>query len=332
MAIAAAREALKVTPNDDPGRLKYLNKFGTTSAMRFDKTGITDDWNAGVSADKTILDSLPEGHSERSRYPPHLAWKYQIRFKHSGSIEYLNQAIALFNDTVTLTPETDSARALHLMLLGVAVQERLKATCSLIDRDRAIDLYEEFVNLNSAPPRFRIDAAIRANFLLKKARDQSSVSNRSNRMLKEKAVSLLPLACPRSMNRTDQQMILSLFNGLSSAAAATSLLSGENEQDALEILEQGRGILISIQLETRSDITAVEEKYPSIAIEFKRLREEVDVHFDSSKPFLHQFLQLIPLYVLESMKLLYPNSTRCLQESVRSLDFKDIYWVLRQKN
>ena len=75
-------------------------------------------------------------------------------------------------------------------------------------------------------------------------------------------------------------------------ATALSLDVGESAYSALELLKQGRGIISGLQLETRSDITALEEQYPALAIEFRHLRQELDLPFLQEGPSQYFTLML----------------------------------------
>jgi hypothetical protein len=106
------------------------------------------------------------------------------------------------------------------------------------------------------------------------------------------AVRLLPICSPRSLNHRDQEMVLAKFAGLVSNATAYILEASKNTSDyiettgvgsgraiteALEILELGRGVMASLYLATKSDITDLEEsEHTELAAEFRKLRDLVD--------------------------------------------------------
>jgi hypothetical protein len=58
-------------------------------------------------------------------------------------------------------------------------------------------------------------------------------------------------------------------------AAACCLQAGQADR-AVELWEQGRGVLITQALETRSDLTGLAEQHPQLAAEFIRLRDSID--------------------------------------------------------
>ena len=75
----------------------------------------------------------------------------------------------------------------------------------------------------------------------------------------------------RGLSRTDQERQLSEFSGVSSDAAAAPIGTGHPEL-AVELLEQGRTVLLSQLLDTRSDLTAPHETWPDLAGRFAEIR------------------------------------------------------------
>src|ERR1700751_2329692 len=173
-------------------------------------------------------------------------------------------------DAVDFTPKDHPDRAKCLNNLGNALQRRFERTGAMEDLNGATSAMEEAVDILSAPPTVRIAAAINAAKLLDLAD-----AVRASRLLKI-AVELLPAASPRALQRSDQQYTLSAFAGVASAAAATLLQAGGSALEALQLLELGRGVMSSLLLDMRTDITLLEESHPAIAEQFKNIRDELD--------------------------------------------------------
>ncbi|GFF61845.1 hypothetical protein IFM51744_10810 [Aspergillus udagawae] len=85
-------------------------------------------------------------------------------------------------------------------------------------------------------------------------------------------------ASPRSLSYDDQQYIVAKFSGLASKAAAVKLTAYPgNDEAALSLLEAGRGVIAGLLLDIRSDIHELRIKLPSLADDFDRLRNILDV-------------------------------------------------------
>ena len=70
--------------------------------------------------------------------------------------------------------------------------------------------------------------------------------------------------------------MLADFAGLASMAAATALNAGKEAHHALQLLELGRGVIASLLLEMRTDVSALREQHPEHAEKFISLRNELD--------------------------------------------------------
>lgn len=116
----------------------------------------------------------------------------------------------------------------------------------------AIDHHEKAFLVSSATPSLRIGAARDAARLrLRRRQIESEDIKQATRLLKE-AIELLPMTSPLSLQRSDQQDALARFAGLARNAAALTLHSNGTAFEALRLLELGRGVMASLQLDTRT--------------------------------------------------------------------------------
>jgi hypothetical protein len=96
------------------------------------------------------------------------------------------------------------------------------------------------------------------------------------------AVDLLGRVAPRSLARGDQEHVLEELGGLGSDAAACCLQAGLADR-AVELFEQGRGVLLGQTLDTRTDLTVLGEQHPELAGRFTALRDDLDSDNDSAR-------------------------------------------------
>ncbi|MFC7534339.1 CHAT domain-containing protein [Actinoplanes sp. GCM10030250] len=89
------------------------------------------------------------------------------------------------------------------------------------------------------------------------------------------AVGLLPLLAWRGLDRTVQEKRLAVNAGLAGDAAAWALAAGQPER-AVELLEQGRQVLWSQAVQTRSDLSVLAAVAPTLAAELDEIRRELD--------------------------------------------------------
>ena len=86
---------------------------------------------------------------------------------------------------------------------------------------------------------------------------------------------LLGLVAPRGLTRADQEHLLEELGGLGADAAACCVHAGLAGR-AVELFEQGRGVLLGQALDTRTDLTALAERHPGLAAQFTALRDDLD--------------------------------------------------------
>jgi tetratricopeptide (TPR) repeat protein len=175
-------------------------------------------------------------------------------------------------ESVDLTPHEDQSRAKRLNNLAVGISVRAKRMQKWNDLYKAISIYEEAVDLEQCSPAVRIFAASSASHL---AYDYLHDVDIARKFL-AKGIELFPLLSPRMLNRSDQQRALSEFSGLPGLCASL-FLDTNDTFGALRLLEIGRGVIASLYLDTRTDITDLEASHPRLAQRFRRLRDELDV-------------------------------------------------------
>jgi hypothetical protein len=93
----------------------------------------------------------------------------------------------------------------------------------------------------------------------------------------------LPFVAPRFLDRSDQEHALRQLDEIGPDAAACALQAADDadgtaEADelrtrAVELLDQGRGVLLTHQLEARGDLSRLHAHAPALAARFEELRD-----------------------------------------------------------
>lgn len=89
----------------------------------------------------------------------------------------------------------------------------------------------------------------------------------------KRAVRLLPKVLPRSLCRRDIQKALRSYGGVASNAAAAALEAGRGEDEAIELLEAGRGLLTTQLLDVRS--IDIKRHQTSDTVKMSQLKEKL---------------------------------------------------------
>jgi hypothetical protein len=269
-AIQALEKSLMSASCRGPVKALCLHNLGRFFWARSRLTGSSDDATRSISVLEEALALTAHNDPSYSLRGHALTNVLYGRYQLIGSLEDLDKSIASGNQVVALTDIDEPDRSLYLIILAAALQSRFEETGNTDDLEAAIEKGEEAVSIVSARPSSRILAADAASKLLI-GRDHQ----RANQLLRC-AVGLLPLVAPRTLRQYDQQYNLSQFATIVARAASVSIDVDHNPYNAVRLLELGRGVLSSLQLQVRSDITTLKLSHPDLAERFEEVRALVD--------------------------------------------------------
>ncbi|KAK6523178.1 hypothetical protein TWF694_006073 [Orbilia ellipsospora] len=276
-AVEAADMAVVITPHDHPDRAGYLNNLGNQLGRRFDRTDSMDDINRAVEVGDMAVPATPQDHPNRTATLNNLGSQLGIRFDRTGSMDDLNRAVEVADMAVAATPQDHPDRAAVLHNLGNRLGTRFDRTSSMDDMNRMLLSYKEGYQCEAASPSIRLDLGQKAAHIL-----ASQGAWEASSSLLEETIKLLPLASPRSLKHTDKQSKLSKFAGLASMTAAVSLNAGRDAYHALRLLELSRGVIASLLMDMRGDISVLKEQHPDLAQKFISLRDALDSPVDTT--------------------------------------------------
>ncbi|WP_239341578.1 CHAT domain-containing protein, partial [Frankia sp. CiP3] len=250
-----------------------LSNLGAALRIRFERTGAQadlDDAVDAVDACRAAVAATPTDHPNRAMYLFNLGNALQTRFERTGELADLDDAVDAGRAAVAATASDHPDRAGRLSNLGLALRTRFGRTGAQADLDDAVDAGRAAVDVEVAPPRVRATAA----------RGWGRAAGTGGRWAEaaagfDAAVDLLARVAPRSLVRADQEHLLAETAGLAADAAACCVRAGLTER-AVELFEQGRGVLLGQALDTRTDLTALAEGHPEAARRFTDLCEDLD--------------------------------------------------------
>lgn len=320
-AVEVCRQAVVATPASHAERAAMLTNLGAVVGLRADRIGLSADLDeaitvgrqaaaatstehtawvpvmvnlcralsrrarlAGTSADldeavETARAALAAAEAKENRAfvaaaASNLGETLRLRFDRTEDMPDLDGSVAAYRMAVDGRGD-DPEGATSLSGLGLTLWGRFEHTGSPADRDAGIAAFRRAATLATAAPSIRAKAAGAWASLAATADDwQQAVAGYST------AVDLLGQVAPRSLDREDQEYRLVTLSRLGSQAAASCLQIGEVGR-ALELWEQGRGVILGQILDARTDLTHLAARDPEKAALFRRLRDE----FDAPPPF-----------------------------------------------
>lgn len=284
-AVDLAREAVS---SITPGHHLYMNFIndlagilGSRAKSHLRSPGAQDSPEArsgdpfaeAIAIMRSSISATKAWHINRPKWLLSLGSLLGDRFEHSSSksLDDINDAIKFSRQAVENTPRESYGRPASLQRLASWLIARYRQIGMVEDENDALDCLREGLKPQNGVPFARVSMAGNAAEILA-ARSNWKEADQ----FLEEAISLFPSMTPRSLQHIDNQDMLAKFEGLASTAAAVALNAGKSAFDALKLLELGRGVIASLLLDVRGDISDLKEQHPFLATEFLALRNELD--------------------------------------------------------
>ncbi|KAL6693523.1 CHAT domain-containing protein [Trichoderma pleuroticola] len=248
-AVTLIRNAINATSTKDVVRVSYLLNFAYRLCERFALDQDTKDLHDGIQAvDEAInLDLL--GH-------PRFLDMLRCRAKLLSALFYVTRDPRHYTKAednkvdLVLLKEKDGGRSTQLWWAT-------EICCQAMN------------DCPNSAPLDRLKAAYKASLYLEMG-DCSMAGG-----LLCRGIDLLPRLNPRSLSRDDQQFLLRQSSAMVSDAAACLLEVTKQPARALAILESGRGVIASLMVNSRSDVSDLQHKDNSLYNRYIELRDAV---------------------------------------------------------
>jgi len=277
-AISYCEMAIEVTPMDDPTHCELLMALSNIYYRMYINTKQSEHLKVAIAIAER---SLRAGQTETTLL--NAAHKH-LRLYLLDKSRYLNSldtAASHANAALDVTIGTHNQhRAQILISSGLIYQckaDEIKYGVAQNSKDRstALNLFVNCYSLLEAPLMLRVTAARRASHIL------YSLSRYEEAWeFLSKAIQWIPLLFPGHLSSSDQQNIVSQLSGLASEACACAIACGK-VGDALEALEQGRGILIASSHRALDELEKLEREQPDLFRKYS-LRRSALIHQDAS--------------------------------------------------
>lgn len=277
-AIAYGAEAIESPTLECPDRADTLGNLAGCFCSRFTLFKNVADLGEAIQHLQAVVDLLPLDHHVRSSTLHNLATCFQIRFEHLGLLPDLDLAIQWYQKGLEATPSGHFNRGRTLISLGRALRSRSELTgvAGETERGRCLVVLLEAWHCLQSPPLERIHAArvCAVSMLLGSEPRWEDAGS-----LLADAVKLLPMVSPRFLERGDQEYMLCMLSQLAAHAASISRHTGATAADCLTLLELGRGIIMGLTIDCRSNLLGfhLRQENADLFETFNRLRNEIDI-------------------------------------------------------
>lgn len=264
--IMRSEAALLASEEDNFDIAEALTTHALNLRFRYYAFGGVKDIETALKQARRALALIPVGHIRWQRSLCNLANLLRTRYSVSRNLADYDEAVELTQEAVGILPMDHVDGHNVLTAAAAALGDRFNATGSLDDRKQAFTHLLAAYNCIESPPLLCV---VRAREIIENFRELQTLDESST--LLEEAVLLIPRITLRFLGREDLQH-LSQLNGLPSEAASFALEAGRDASDALKLLELGRGIITSFGIDSRSELTELEETHRELFQSFTSLR------------------------------------------------------------
>jgi hypothetical protein len=291
IAVDSHSTALEITATGNWRYVEFLNNLSSVLMMRYHKHSRPEDLDHAVRGFRMALTIAPKDNSEKPRYLTNLSAALLEVVKSKTSDEAvddtLDEAIRNSKAAVELSMGDESQRRSEILFMyGSCLETRFKRSKNPLHGLSAVETFQEILDSPRFPVVRRVAAAIQAAHILYP--DDIPLASQKLSL----AVELLPKIISRSLLRNDQQYVLSQISGLAADAAALAIRDDQSSNEALRLLELGRGLIANLYIGGRVDITDLDKAPPELAVKFRAARSKLDiVEEDILLPGVKSFLQ-----------------------------------------
>lgn len=269
-AIELGHQAVAAAPADHPDRWLYLANLCVALKTKAQHTGDVDSLRHVIALEREMTDlASATGSRHHGSVLTNLGNSLRWYFERTGDRSALEEAISAGRAAVERTAEDHPYRSHCEFNLALTLSGPGPAAGSACVEE-AIGLLTAAARRNSAPTAIRV-AAAREWGRLSMAAGRPEHAARGFAL----GVELLPRLAARGLNHADATRWMAEYSPLASDAAACALAAGRPDR-AVEVLEMGRGVLLTQALESRTDLTALREREPELADRFDDLCARLD--------------------------------------------------------
>ncbi|KAF5633395.1 30S ribosomal S17P protein [Fusarium sp. NRRL 52700] len=267
-----SQQALNTMPDNHPDRSRHLHDIGIKLARKFTITNDMKDLDDGIQSLREAVDRTAKSHPYRAIFLHSLANGLIQKGAETFDGDGVDEWISVAREALEATPESHPDRGELLYGLGLGLLAAHATGKTPTGIDEAIPCFEAAIKQSNAPPLCRIQACM---CLLPICHDRQQSLNAAKHVM-----GLIPRIIPRQQDNSDRQNSLAELAGLASDATAVAI-QAEKVEDAVELFEQGQGLLGASMEQMQADIVELEKEHPEYAAEFERLRKEINRPLDS---------------------------------------------------
>ena len=269
-ALALERSALELRPHGHPHRDASLSSIAKYLHAHFTRQGKLSDLDEALALERSALELRPHGHPHRATSLSNIALYSHAHFDQLGSQNDLNEALVLERQALELRPQGHPLRASSLCNLASYLHARYKHSVKhdITDLHDSFHLYSQLSHVSQAVSFADLKCA-------KQWIKAAEECEHSTTVLAYRTFLSLSVQHLATLPSLPQHLALLKQLTTSTAVDAFSVCVRKGHlADAVELLEQGRGVFWSQLIRLRSpldDVIGSGDAGKKLADEFTRL-------------------------------------------------------------
>ncbi|EJC97710.1 uncharacterized protein FOMMEDRAFT_98279 [Fomitiporia mediterranea MF3/22] len=282
-AIGLERAALELRPEGHPDRSMSLNNIAGHLTTRYKQQGRVEDLEDALNLHRATLELRPEGHPDRSSSLINLANSLSTRFGQYGRTEDLEEAIELERAALELLPKGYPDRSLSLNNLAGSLFTRFKQHGRTGDLEEAIDLERAAVDLRPEGHPRRSASLLNLVTSLCARMEKRWQAEGSTLVAYKATLSILQhvLTVNPTLHAQHDFLLRNSDHRVLSLDAASYVVEKSQLELAVEILEQGRGLLWSQLRGLRHPLDQLAKTNEDLADRFRNVSAARSCRLDS---------------------------------------------------
>ena len=252
-ALAIQRKVLVLRPQGHRDRARSLAGIASSLHSRFKQLGMLSDLEEALALARNVLELRPQGHPDRARSLSSLAGSLHSRFEQLGTLSDLEEALALERNALELRQQGHPHRAISLGRIASYLRARFNRSTmqDIGDLKETFSLYAQLSDVSQTVSTADLTCAKQWIQAAEECEHTSTVFAYQTflRFSVQHLATLLSL--PQHLALLKQLMKSTAVNAFSAC------LRYGNPANAVELLEQGRGVFWSQLIRLRSPLDKV---------------------------------------------------------------------------
>jgi tetratricopeptide (TPR) repeat protein len=267
--------------NFDEDYATRLNNFGNILSLQYGHTGAMEDLEEAIRVARQAIAARSRNHPDFATMLNNLAFRLSSRYKRTERVNDLHEAARLAARATRITHDDHPALAAILSDLGSILSRLFDCKEALDTLDWAVQVFKRAWGRMNATPLFRLRASTYTIRFLQIMQTQQQFEHAY--YLAVDAIDLLPYVHHQSLDHWEQQYVVAHFSGLATTACSLALHTGQGPEVALEVLERGRGAILSLLMDDRGGTSELNATHPEVYTRYKSLLVQVNTSIKDLK-------------------------------------------------